>query len=75
MRLAPLARWGKSPTDPAHLARWLRTPRVNQSAADYASPLTCYTSDVRMWEGIAAVMLAVCIGVGLAAWLVVYWSA
>jgi hypothetical protein len=50
---------------------WIRTPRVDQSPADYASPGTHYTSGVRMWEAVASVLLAVAIGVGLAAWLFV----
>lgn len=50
---------------------WLRTPRVDQSAADYASPVTRYTSETRMWEYVAGVLLAIAIGVGLAAWLFV----
>lgn len=54
---------------------WIRAPLVDQSAADYASPITRYTSDVRLWETVAGVLLAVAIGVGLAAWLVLWWSA
>ena len=53
---------------------WLRAPRVDQSAADYASPITRYTSDVRLWETVAGVLLAVAIGVGLAAALVAWWA-
>lgn len=53
---------------------WIRAPRVDQSPADYASPVTRYTSDVRLWETVAGVLLAVAIGVGLAAALVAWWA-
>ena len=53
---------------------WIRAPRIDQSPADYASPVTRYTSDVRMWEAVAGVLLAVAIGVGLAAALVAWWT-
>ena len=54
---------------------WLRAPRVDQSAADYASPITRYTSDVRLREAVAGVLLAIGIGVALAVMLVAWWSA
>lgn len=49
MRLAPLARWGRAPTDPAHLARWQRTPRESLTRAEYASPVTRYAHE-RSWR-------------------------
>ena len=53
---------------------WIRSARIDQTPADYASPVTRYTSDARMWEAVAGVLLAVAIGVGLAAALVVWWA-
>lgn len=49
MRLAPLARWGRAPTDPAQLARWQRTPRESLTRAEYASPVTHYVHE-RSWR-------------------------
>ena len=53
---------------------WIRAARVDQSPADYASPIEVYTTRVRMWEAVAGVLLAVAIGVGLAAALVAWWT-
>ena len=53
---------------------WIRSTRIDQTPADYASPIEVYTSRVRMWEVVAGVLLAVAIGVGLAAALVVWWA-
>jgi hypothetical protein len=52
--------------------KWLRTPRCDQSAADYASPVTRYEPARDRWLGVA---LAVVIGITLAAVLVAWWSA
>jgi len=54
---------------------WLRAPRVDQSAVDYASPVEVYTTRMRMAEAVAGVMLAIGIGVALAVMLVAWWSA
>lgn len=47
MRLTPLARWGRAPTDPATLMR--PTTREWLSCADYASPVTHYRHE-RDWR-------------------------
>jgi hypothetical protein len=54
---------------------WIRTTRIDQTPAEYASAIEVYTTRVRMWETVAGVLLAVAIGVGLAAALVAWWSA
>lgn len=64
MRLTPLARWGKAPTDTAHLSRWTYAPRVSQSRADYASPVTRYPHE-RSWLASDVVIAAVLVGVVL----------
>lgn len=65
MRLTPLARWGKSPTDPAHLQRWLRTQRTDQSPAEYAAPITRYAHE-RAWSWCDKFAAGVLVGVVLA---------
>ena len=37
---------------------WIRSARIDQTPADYASPIEVYTSRVRMWEAVAGVLLA-----------------
>lgn len=65
-------------TRPAFLTSpgsWIRTARIDQTRADYASPLTRYDRRESAAERIAGVLLATAIGVGLAAWAVAWWSA
>lgn len=54
---------------------WTVTRRESLTRAEYASPVTRYTAETRLWEAIASVLLAVVIGVGLAVALVAWWSA
>lgn len=70
MRLTPLARWGKAQTDAAHLSRWLRTPRTDQTAADYAYAGTRYEhersyrwADAFAADVFAGVLIALSLGV------------
>lgn len=60
MRLAPLARWGKGPTDTAQLARWQKAPRESLTRAEYASPITRYVHErsYRWCDAFAAGVLA-----------------
>ncbi len=55
---------------------WIRSARIDQTPADYASAIEVYTTRVRMWEVVAGVLLAIAIaiGVGLAAALVAWWT-
>lgn len=55
-------RWGKAPTDPAHLSRWARAPRVSQSSADYGSAVTRYKHE-RSWIASDVVIAAILVGV------------
>lgn len=55
-------------------AWWTVTRRESLTRAEYASPVTRYEHEPR-WERIAGKVLAVAIGVGLAAYLVAWWSA
>lgn len=54
---------------------WIRSARIDQSPADYASAIEVYTTRVRMLEAVAGVLLAIGIGVALAVMLVAWWSA
>ena len=53
-----------------------RHPRTLAEAwpHEHASAIEVYTTRVRMWETVAGVLLAVAIGVGLAAALVAWWA-
>jgi hypothetical protein len=52
--------------------RYPRSLREAFKDAEYASPLTVYRSP--FYERVGSVLLAVCIGVGLAVYLVAWWS-
>lgn len=53
---------------------WIRSARMDQTPADYASAIEVYTTRVRFLEAAAGVLLAVTIGIGLAVALVAWWA-
>ena len=54
---------------------WQRTPRESLSRADYASPVTQFARRPGNPGRIRGWLLAIAIGLGLASWLVAWWSA
>lgn len=53
---------------------WTVTRRESLTRAEYASPITRYDRTEPREQRIASVLLAVAIGIGMSAWMFVWWS-